>query len=169
MDLEPRSTTPRQQVRAGKQCLAAMLLAAATTFGLTTAPEASPFVPGISGTWEIVGTPQPNDCGVNESFTGIATITFDGILTTVDPISGRTAVGEVFRLTPGEFGLGFFGTLNPAPGVLLDFEVQATLTLADRNSVSGPFRTILSDPNGVLPDCIYEGEVVGDRLMPMPF
>lgn len=167
--LPTTSSSSIRQARAAKRPVAATLLAACAACFVSTLAEAAPFVPRIAGIWQIVGTPEPNGCGVNEEFSGLATITFDGILTTVDPVSGRTALGEVFRLDRNEFGLGFFGTLSLGPNLLFDVEVQATLSLTDADNASGPFRTILSDPNNVLPDCVYEGTVVGERRMAMPF
>lgn len=169
MNTDPRSNQCGRHTLAAKRPLAAWMLAAAGTCAIMGATEASPFVPRVAGTWEIVGTPEANPCGVNEPFSGIATIAFDGTLTTIDPLSGRTALGEVFQLGLDEYGIGFFGFLSPAPQVLFRFEVQATLEQTDRDSASGQFRTRLTDPAGMAPDCVYEGTIVGQRLVPMPF
>ena len=80
-----------------------------------------------------------------------------------------TAVGEVFRIGRRTYGVGFFGFIAPAPGVVLKYEVQGTLEASWGGTASGRFRTIVSDTNGVIPSCTYEGVIEGQKLSPMPY
>lgn len=124
--------------------------------------------PHLAGVWEITGTPDPGGCGPAGSFENIVAIGTDGLLTNVDPDVG-IGVGDVYRLTGDTFVVGFFGYLTPAPGVILRYEIQATAELLDPGTFAGQFRTIVKDTAGAIPDCVYEGTVAGERLVPMPY
>ena len=144
-----------------------LLLASATL--VTTTPEAEAgFVPLVAGTWEISGTPAANNCGINDPFTNVAVISFDGTIVNSDPIVG-TAVGEVFRKGRLTYGVGFFGAFSPAPGVLVKYEVQGTLDANWDGTATGQFRTILTQVGSPFPPCVYEGTLTGHKLSPMSY
>lgn len=128
--------------------------------------EAS-FVPKIAGTWEIAGTPDPGGCAP-PPFIGLATVAVDGTLTTVDPQLGP-GVGEAFRIGPNRYGTGFFTYLSPAPGVVLNVEVQGELEPVGDFEATGRFRTILSDPGTGDVICVYEGDLAATRLEPSAY
>jgi hypothetical protein len=138
-----------------------------TTAVATSAPAEASFVPKIAGTWEIAGTPDPGGCAP-PPFIGLATIAVDGTLTTVDPQLGP-GVGEAFRIGPKRYGTGFFTYLNPAPGVVLNVEVQGELEPIGDSQAAGRFRTILSDPGTGTVVCVYEGDLAASRLEPAAY
>ena len=149
-----------------RKTLISVLAAAVWLF---TVPGArADFVPQVAGTWQITGTPAPNPCGVDAPFTNVAVISIDGTLVNSDPQVG-TAVGEVFRIKPRRYGGGFFGLFSPAPGLLFQYEVQGTLKVNWDGTAAGKFRTILTETNGLVPQCIYEGTIDGHKLSPMPY
>ncbi len=144
-----------------------ILVTAVLSFASGTA-NAGSFVPRIAGTWEIVGTPDPGGCGPQTPFTNVSTVTFGGQITNVDPVLGAS-VGQVYRLGKKTYAVGFFGFINAAPGVILNLEVQGTLKLINLGEAAGKFRSIVTDPNGIIPDCVYEGTIQGTRLVAMPY
>ncbi len=143
------------------------LVAAVLPFAFGTA-NAGSFVPKIAGTWEIVGTPDPGGCGPSMPFTNVTTVTPGGQITNVDPFLGAS-VGQAYKLGNKAYAVGFFGFITPAPGVILKLEVQATLKLINLGEVAGKFRSIVTDPNGIFPECVYEGTIQGTRLVAMPY
>lgn len=150
------------------QKLTCLLLAA---FVLTAAPgtaAAGPAVPRIAGTWEIVGTPDPGGCGPSETFVNITTVTREGFVSNVDPVIGAS-VGQAYKLGKKRYAIGFFGFISPAPGLTLRLEVQSTLRQLNAGEATGRFRSIVTDPNGIIPECVYEGTISGNRLVPMPY
>ena len=124
--------------------------------------------PSVAGPWQINGTPAPNECGVDNPFVNFSVISRDGTMVNTDPAVG-TSVGEVFRLSRLTYGVGFFGFIAPAPGVLLKYEVQGTLRVRFDGTANGRFRTIVSDVAGVGPSCIYEGTIDAQKLSPLPY
>ena len=124
--------------------------------------------PKLAGVWETVGTPDPSTCGPTGSFENVSTISIDGTVTNVDPDVG-TGVGDSYRIGGKKYVLGFFGFISPAPGIRLRYEVQGRLKLVNPGHFVGKFRTIVTDTNGVLPDCVYEGSIEGHRLVPMSY
>lgn len=152
---------------ATRKTVFSLLLASATLF--TTAPDAEAgFVPFVAGTWQISGTPAPNNCNVTDPFTNVAVISFDGTIVNSDPVVG-TGVGEVFRIGRFKYGVGFFGAFSPAPGALVKYEVQGTLNANWDGTASGQFRTILTQVGSPFPPCVYEGTLTGYKLSPMQF
>lgn len=149
------------------QILISLFLAAAA-FAVVPMASATPPVPALAGTWEITGTPNPGGCGPSTAFTNVATVTRDGHVINVDPSLG-TFVGEAYQLGDKTFAVGFFGFISPIPGVRLNLEVQGTLEIAGPGQVTGNFRSTVSDPNGIFPECVYEGTIAGTRLIPMPY
>jgi hypothetical protein len=150
--------------------LTCLLISATTLTFAAGMASASPAVPKLAGTWEIVGTPDPGGCGPTSPFTGLTTITPDGSLTNVDPDPAvSTTVGQAYKLGKHMYAIGFFGYLNPAPGITLRIEVQSTLTDSSPGETAGRFRSIVTDPNGIIPECVYEGTISGTRLVPMPY
>ncbi len=144
------------------------LVMASATF-LSAAPDAEAgFVPLIAGTWQISGTPNANPCGINDPFTNVAVISFDGTIVNSDPAVG-TAVGEVFRTGRFKYGVGFFGAFSPAQGVLVKYEVQGTLNANWDGTATGQFRTILTQVGSPLPPCVYEGTISAQKLSPMSY
>ncbi len=156
--------------------LAHKLTALALLSSAALAPVASAeaaFVPKAAGTWEIVGTPDApppgeTSCGPTAPFSNFASITLAGALTTVDPFLG-TGVGEAFRTGRNSYGVGFFITASPAPGVVINVEVQGELELVNKDEGAGRFRTILTDPVSGFPFCEYEGALVALRLQPTSY
>ena len=144
-----------------------LLLAPAISFATAPAAQAG-FTPLIAGTWQITGTPAPNACGVDDPFTNVAAISFDGTIVNSDPVVG-TALGEAFRIGRRTYGVGFFGAFSPAPGVLVQYEVQGTLEANWDGTASGQFRTILTQVGSPFPPCTYEGTIEGYKLSPMAF
>ncbi len=127
--------------------------------------------PKLAGVWEINGMPDPVDgdaCGPTDPFTNLASIALDGTITNVDPAIG-TGVGEGYRLGRKKYAVGFFGFIPIGPGITLRYEVQGTAKLLNSGEFEGRFRTTLTDPNGVLPACVYEGSISGTRLVAMPY
>ena len=152
--------------RLPQKWIVTLLLSATAILG--GAPASAGWVgPQLAGAWEITGTPDPGGCGPSDTFVNVVTISADGSITNVDPVVG-TGVGSSYRLG-NKFVVGFFGFLSPAPGLTLRYEVQGTTTLVSPGTFSGRFRTIVTDPNGMIPDCIYEGAIGGTRLVPMPY
>lgn len=143
-----------------------LLLSAIAVFGGATA-SAGQIGPQVAGAWEITGTPDSSVCGPSDPFVNVVTISADGSIVNVDPLVG-TGVGSGYRLG-NQFVVGFFGFISPAPGLTLRYEVQGTTELTSPNAFAGRFRTIVTDPNGVIPDCVYEGTISGSRLVPMPY
>ena len=143
------------------------LVAIVLPFAFGTA-NAGSFVPKMAGTWEIVGTPDPGGCGPSMPFTNVTNVTRDGQIMNVDPVLGAS-VGQAYKLGKKTYGVGFFGFINPAPGLTLRLEVQSTLKLINLGEVAGKFRSIITDPNGIIPECVYEGTIEGSRLVPMPY
>ena len=143
------------------------LVAIVLPFAFGTA-NAGSFVPKMAGTWEIVGTPDPGGCGPSMPFTNVTNVTRDGQIMNVDPVLGAS-VGQAYKLGKKTYGVGFFGFINPAPGLTLRLEVQSTLKLINLGEVAGKFRSIITDPNGIIPECVYEGTIQGSRLVPMPY
>lgn len=124
--------------------------------------------PKLAGVWEITGTPDPGGCGPSDTFENVVTISIDGSITNVDPVVG-TGVGDAYRLNNNDYVIGFFGYMSPAPGVTLRYEIQGTAKLVNPGTFTARFRAIVTDIDGVIPDCVYEGSVVGERLVPMPY
>lgn len=153
--------------RVSQKWLALVSLAIAAT-ALSGNAQAGWVGPKLAGIWETVGTPDPSACGPSSSFENVSTISLDGTVTNVDPAVG-TAVGDSYRIGGKKYVLGFFGFISPAPGITLRYEVQGKLKLVNRGYFVGKFRTIVTDTNGVLPDCIYEGTIEGHRLVPMSY
>lgn len=150
-----------------RKTILSLVLASATLF--TTAPAAQAgFVPLIAGTWQITGTPAANACNVNAPFTNVAVISLGGTLVNSDPVVG-TAVGEAFRIGRSTYGVGFFGAFSPAPGLLIQYEVQGTLEANWDGTGTGQFRTTLTEVNGLLPPCTYEGTLAAHKLSPMSY
>lgn len=147
--------------------LAAMALIVSVAT-LPSQPAEARFVSKIAGTWQLTGTPDPGGCGPSSSFSNIASITLAGTLTNVDPVLGA-GVGEAFKNGPKMYGVGFYTYLSPAPGITLIVEVQGELELINKNEGLGQFRTIVSDPNGFIPDCVYEGALEATRLQPAAY
>lgn len=147
---------------------AAMLLIMTTTMLGAGQASAGWVGPRIAGVWEIVGTPDGPSCGPTNPFTNLATITIDGTITNVDPVLGAS-VGEAYRLGGRKYALGFFGFIPLGPGAVLRYEVQGTGKLINTGEVAGRFRTTITDPAGVIPDCIYEGTITGTRLVAVPY
>lgn len=150
------------------QKLATLALVATVLAFASGTVNAGPAVHKIAGTWELVGTPDPGGCGPSTPFTNVATIARSGQITNVDPLLG-SGVGQAFKLGKKFYGAGFFGFINPAPGVTLRYEVQSTLKLINFGEAAGKFRSIITDPNGIFPECVYEGTIQGSRLFPMPY
>ena len=156
--------------RVSQKWIALVLVGIAVAAGSADA-HAGGVGPKLAGVWETVGTPDPNTCLPPPStapFVNVSTIGLDGTVTNVDPDVG-TGVGGAYRVRGKRYVLGFFGFLSPAPGVLLRYEVQGRLKLVNRGHFVGRFRTIFSDPNGIGPDCVFEGTIEGHRLVPMPY
>jgi hypothetical protein len=150
--------------------LTCLLISATALTFVAAGASAAPAVPKIAGTWEIVGTPDPGGCGPTSTFTGLTTITPDGFVTNVDADPAvSTTVGQAYKLGNKLYAIGFFGYLNPAPGITLRIEVQSTVTDSSPGEAAGRFRSIVTDPNGIFPDCVYEGTIAGTRLVPMPY
>lgn len=152
--------------------LAALALLSTAALAPVASAEAA-FVPKVAGTWEIIGTPDApppgeTSCGPANPFSNFASITLAGALTTVDPVLG-TGVGEAFRNGRKTYGVGFFLTASPAPGVFINVEVQGALELVNKDEGAGRFRTILSDPVSGAPFCVYEGALVAFRLQPTAY
>jgi hypothetical protein len=146
----------------------ALLLCFATASVLAAAPaSAGWFGPKLAGVWEIVGTPDASACGPTDPFTNVVTFGLDGIVTNIDPNVG-TGVGAGYKAGKKKYVVGFFGHI-PIPQGVLNYEVQGTMYLLNHGTFKGKFRTIVTDPNGVVPDCIYEGKIAGTRLVPMPY
>lgn len=80
-----------------------------------------------------------------------------------------TAVGEVFRTGRLTYGVGFFGFIAPAPDLLFKYEVQGSLRFRWGGTASGQFRTIVTDMNGVIPTCTYEGTIDALKLSPVAY
>ena len=150
--------------------LTSLLISATALMLAAGEASAAPAVPKIAGTWEIVGTPDPGGCGPTSPFTGLTTITPDGYVTNVDPDPAVSAtVGQAYKLGKKMYAIGFFGYLNPAPGITLHIEVQSTVTDSGPGEAAGRFRSIVTNPNGIFPECVYEGTITGTRLAPMPY
>ena len=130
------------------QKLSALLLIAATLPFTVGTASAATAVPKVAGTWEITGTPYPDGCGPSSSFTNVANISLGGQITNVDPLLGAF-VGQAQKLSATDYGIGFFGYLSPAPGLVLNLEVQATLQLVNPGKAAGKFRSIITDPAGM--------------------
>ncbi len=146
-----------------------MLLALAFVASLAASPaNAAPNVGALAGTWEITGTPQPTACGPAVPFTNLTSIGRNGEIVNVDPAVG-IGVGEAYRTGPKVYAVGFFGFITPAPGIMLKYEVQANATLVNSGEFNGQFRTIVTDTAGVIPDCVFEGDIVAFRQVPMPY
>lgn len=143
--------------------IGAMMIAS----GAFAAAAAGGVGPKLAGVWEITGTPDPGGCGPTEAFENIVVISTDGSITNVDPNVG-TGVGDAYRQKGNTYVLGFFGYLTP-PGLILRYEIQGTAELVDPGTFHGKFRAIVQDTAGAIPDCVYEGTVVGERLVPMPY
>lgn len=150
------------------QKLTCLLLSTAVLTLATGTASAGTAVPKIAGTWEIVGTPDAGGCGPSTPFTNVTTVTRDGTIINVDPALGAT-VGQAYKLGEKMYAIGFFGFISPAPGITLRLEVQSTLTPVNSGVAAGRFRSIVTDPNGMIPDCVYEGTISGTRLVPMPY
>ena len=60
------------------------------------------------------------------------------------------------------------GTVVGNTAIILVDEV-GVYTLIVTNNDTGLTRSTVTDPNGMIPDCVYEGTVEGDRLVPMPY
>lgn len=146
-----------------------MLLAFAGLASFITAPaHAGGNVRGLAGTWEITGTPDPTPCGPQAPFTNLTSISRDGAIINVDPAVG-VGVGKAYRMGWKQFAVGFFGYMQPAPGLLLKYEVQGSAKLQNLGEFAGKFRTIVTDTAGILPDCVFEGDIVAFRQVAMPY
>lgn len=144
------------------------LVAAAACSLYSPAAHAGWVPPSVAGTWQITGTPAPNNCNVDNPFINFSVITRDGTMVNTDPDVG-TAVGEAFRIGRSTYGVGFFGFIAPGPGILLKYEVQGTLRVRFDGTANGRFRTIVSDVAGVMPSCVYEGTIDAQKLSPLPY
>lgn len=150
------------------QKMAALFCALLLTSFAGADAEAGWVGPKLAGVWEITGTPDPGGCGPQTTFENVVAISIDGMITNVDPEVG-TGVGDAYRMKSKLFALGFFGYITPAPGITLRYEIQGTAELLDAATFAGKFRAIVTDTDGVIPDCVYEGTVTGVRLVPMPY
>lgn len=150
-----------------KSTILTLVLAASASLPAPDA-QAGFVAPRAVGTWQITGTPDPNACNVTSPFTNFAVIGRDGTLVNTDPVVG-TAVGEAFRIRRATYGVGFFGFIAPAPGILFKYEVQGTLRISWGGTASGRFRTIVTDVSGALPPCVYEGTIDAEKLSPLAY
>ena len=152
---------------ATRKAVLSLVLASMAMFSAAPAARAG-FVPLVAGSWQITGTPAPNSCGVTDPFTNFSVISFDGTMVNVDPVVG-SSVGEVFRTGRLTYGVGFFGTFSPAPGVVVQYEVHGTLEANWDGTASGQFRTTLTTVGAPFPPCTYEGTIAAHKLSPMAY
>lgn len=125
------------------------------------APNGSP--PGLAGSWRIDIQPDPAS-GMPPNV-NLASFTRDGRVINVDPSVG-TAVGE-WDKSGGEHGVTSSGFASFG-GQTVQYKVRATLTVDPLgDTFSGPFRSTVSDLNGIL-TFSFEGTVSGTRSLVEP-